>query len=386
MNRYAYEVMSFKEARRRLRVSQPVFNALLRSRLLGGYSPDGRVLVVGIEHYEFYGTQWMTEDRTDLSDRILDAEYMETMSLPPDHGEGDQIGVHTKMYIQSDNTPDLDEANASDTSWLAHFYLTPNAFFFPAPTTFGMIGAQLLKLDAPKKVRSAKLPTCLYPDPWGSLGLVSVYGLHQPLQDAYERAYDIVAPILDELSAKYDQPLPIAHNLVLRIPSGLMTTNYAKIPRTKKLPRDEPVLPSCPYPQLQPTVALYREGVSSNNPFHQFLALWKTYENACEVRGAWQKEHRRQPEKIHEEKFLTDAFGYREYVGLTFDEAKQRMERPLRVALAHGSNVRDGKPLTASSAEDLMSVSFAVPIIRYMAQVTIENVRTTLASAARSSA
>ncbi len=59
------------------------------------------------------------------------------------------------------------------------------------------------------------------------------------------------------------------------------------------------------------------------------------------------------------------------------------MERPLRVALAHGSNVRDGKPLTAASAEDLMSVSFAVPIIRYMAQVTIENVRATLATATR---
>ncbi|MBA3425573.1 MAG: hypothetical protein H0U04_13770 [Rubrobacter sp.] len=273
MNEYAYEVVSFKEARRRLRVSQPVFNALLRSRLLGGYFPDGHVLVVGIQHYRFYGTQWMTEDRTDLGDRMLDAEYMETMPVPPDHGEGDQTGVHTKMYIHSDNTPDLNEANATDKGWLAHFYLTPNTFFFPTPTTFGMVGAQLLKLDAPRKVPGAELPTCLYPDPWGSLGLVSVYGLHQPLQDAYEKAYDIVAPILDELSAKYDQPLPIAHNLVVRIPSGLMTTNYAKIPRTKKLLRDEPVLPSCPHPQRRPTVALYREGVSSNNPFHQFLAL-----------------------------------------------------------------------------------------------------------------
>lgn len=300
MNGYADDVMTFKEARRRLRVSQPVFNALLRSRLLGGYYPDGYVLVVGIEHYEFYGTQWITEDRDDLPDRLLDAEYMDTMPLPPDHGEGDQTGVHTRMYIQSDGTPDLEEANATDTGWLAHFYLTPNTFFFPAPTTFGMVGGQLLKLDAPRKVLDAKLPTRLYPDPSGSLGLVSVYGVNQPLERAYETAYDIVAPILDELSAKYDQPLPIAHNLLLHVPSGLMTTSYAKIPKTKKLPRNEPLLTLCPYPELRPTVALYREGVSSNNPFHQFIALWKTYENACEVRGIWKRKHRRQPEKVRE--------------------------------------------------------------------------------------
>lgn len=380
MNGYANEVMSAKEARRRLNVSQPVFNALQRSRLLGGYFRNGDVLVVGIEHYEFYGTQWMIEGRDDLGDRTLDAEYMETMPLPPDHGDGDQTGVHTRMYIQSDNTPDLEEANATDVGWLAHFYLTPNLFFFPAPTTFAMVGAQLLKLDAPRKVWDAKLPTCLYPDPYGSLGLVTVFGMKQPLEKAYETAYDIVAPVLDELSAKYDQPLPIAHNLVLQIPSGLMTTNYAKIPRTKKLTRDEPVLAACPYPQLRPTLALYREGASSNNPFHQFIALWKAYENACEVKGTWQREHKQRPQKVREEEFPVDAFGYREYAGMTFDEVKQQMERPLRVALAHGSNVRDGKPLTAASADDLMSVTFAVPIIRFMARVTIENVRATLNS------
>ena len=385
MNEYAYDFISFKEARRRLKVSQPLFNALLRSRLLGNYEPEGYVPVTGIEHYEQYGTQWITKERDDLEKRMLTAGFLESIPPPPDHGEGEQVGVQSTVYIQSDNTPDLEEANATDTGWLAHFYLTPNAFFFPPPTTFGMIGAQLLKLHAPRKVPGTKLPTCLFPDPYGSLGMVAVLGIKQPIEKAYERAYGIVGPVLDELSAKYDQPLPIAHTLVFRIPSGLMTTNYAKIPSTKTLSKDDPVLPACPYPQLTGTVALYREGISSNNPFHQFLTLWKSYENACEVRGAWRREHKRPDKKPHKEVIPENAFGYKGYKGLAFDEVKQRMERPFRVALAHGSNIRDREPITAALAEDLMSGSYAVPIIRYMAQVTLENVRATLASAEHSS-
>ena len=77
MTGFAYDVMSFKEARRRLKVSQPVFNALLRSRLLGNYYHEGYLLVASVKHYERYGTQWITEDRDDLQDRMLTAEFLE---------------------------------------------------------------------------------------------------------------------------------------------------------------------------------------------------------------------------------------------------------------------------------------------------------------------
>ncbi len=152
------DVLSFKEAKRRLRVSQPVFNGLLRSRLLGNYYQEGYVLVAGVEHYERYGTQWITEDRDDVEERMLTAEFLENRPQPPDSGEGEQSVVQSRLYIISDSTPDLEEANAMDMGWLAHFYLTPNTFFFPAPTTFGMIGAQLLKLGTPSKVPGAELP------------------------------------------------------------------------------------------------------------------------------------------------------------------------------------------------------------------------------------
>jgi hypothetical protein len=122
-----------------------------------------------------------------------------------------------------------------------------------------------------------------------------------------------------------------------------------------------------------------REGISSNNPFHQFLTLWKVYENTCRVRGAWRKEHRLKDKRVREE-VVPDAFGYAGYVDLAFDEVKKRLNDPFRVAIAHGDGKGDGKPRTAASAEDLMAVSYAVPVVRYMAQTTLENVRATLAS------
>jgi len=50
------------------------------------------------------------------------------------------------------------------------------------------------------------------------------------------------------------------------------------------------------------------------------------------------------------------------------------------VALAHGEDVENGEPKTVTSAEDFLSVVYAVPVIRDVAYVTLQNVRATLDS------
>jgi hypothetical protein len=50
---------------------------------------------------------------------------------------------------------------------------------------------------------------------------------------------------------------------------------------------------------------------------------------------------------------------------------------PYRVALAHAGKVDAGKPLTAASYEDYQKVASQVPVVRYMANVVLENVRAT---------
>ncbi|MDP9478655.1 MAG: hypothetical protein M3R38_23730 [Actinomycetota bacterium] len=377
-------VVPFREARRRLRVSAPAFNALVWSGLLGEITTRNEVFVAAIEHYERYGTQWRTEDRPELPDRMLTAEYIQAMPPPPDAGDNRYPGVQTKMYIVREGMPSVEEARETDTGWIAQFYLTPNPYCWPAPVSMGMVAPLLLKLPKARAVPGAKLPTKLYPDPYGSLAMAMVTCARRGDEEPLEAAYDVVAPILDELSVRYDQPLPIAHSLVVNIPSGLTTMMFPTIPDVRTIAPDDPLLPSVTHPELRDAAALYREGASSNNPFHQFLALWKAYENACEVRGEWRKRHKRPVAKVREEVF-PEAFGFRGYEGLTFDEVKQKLERPHRVALAHGANVRGGKPKTAASAEDVMGVSYSVPLVRYMARVTVENVEATLASTGEAS-
>ena len=375
------EVLSFKETRRRLRVPAPVFEALLRSKLLGAYDPAGWVQVAGIEAYERYGTQWSTDV---LGERMLSAEFVQNMP-PPRYPSGEEPpDTRRNFYIGPDMVPDADPENLRDknTGWIAHFYLRPNRLYWPAPTTLGMIEPLHLKLAKPKKVPKAALPTCLYPDPTGSLATIAVTCTDQPMApigEAFEAAYDVAGPILDELSVRYDQALPIAHMLFVGIPTGLMNTSSSKAPEIRQIDLDEEVLPAHRHPELRRAAALYREGASSNNPFHSFLAYWKAYENVVEVRSAWRKEHKRKDEVVREEVF-PDLFAFGDVKGLNFEQARQRLERPYRVALAHGGFIKDGEPRTAGSAKDVSEVSDQVPIVRYMAHAVLQNVGATLDS------
>ena len=284
------------------------------------------------------------------------------------------------MYISSGNA--LEDALENDTGWIAQFYLRPNTLFWPAPTALGMVGPLPLKLSAPRSIRGAALPTRLYPDPAGSLALVTVTSVkddRRSAADAYEDAYNVVGPVLDELSATYDLPLPVAHSLVVGIPSGLTNTSFPKIPMIRTLDGGEDIPPARPYPELRDAVALYREGVSSNNPLHSFLTLWKVYENACQVRGAWRNRHRLRAVQVRPE-VIPDYFAFDGFQDLNFDQARQRLKEQYRVPLAHGDD-RGVKPRTWASAQDVMDVSYKVPLVRYMANVVLENVRATLASA-----
>ena len=63
--------------------------------------------------------------------------------------------------------------------------------------------------------------------------------------------------------------------------------------------------------------------------------------------------------------------------GHKFEKAKELLRGPYRVALAHAGDVDAGKPLTGASHEDYLKVADKVPIVRYMANVVLENVRAT---------
>ncbi len=381
MEQHSGEVVTFVEAQQRLRATDGLFNALVKSWLLGRITTDNRLFVEGIESYERYGTQWITEDRPELPERTMNADYLRSIPPPPDVGPDRYPSVQQKVFAAHDEIDDdLTAVMESSTGWLVHFYLRPNVFCWPAPTSMGMVEGPLLKLPRKRQVLGADLPTVLYPDPYGSLALVAVHSPRPTAKEPFEVAYDVAGPILDELSVRYDQPLPISHSFIVYIPSALMATFFPSTPDVKTLKQSDRLLPRYPHTELKFALALYRESVSSSDPFHQFLALWKVYENAREVRRRWRTKYRRHVVRVAEER-IPAAFAFREYEGKTFEEVRQELNGPLRVAVAHGGDLRGGgEPKTAVSAEDLLSVSYAVPVVRYIAQITLQNVRATLES------
>lgn len=63
--------------------------------------------------------------------------------------------------------------------------------------------------------------------------------------------------------------------------------------------------------------------------------------------------------------------------GHKFEKAEKLLRAPYRVALAHAGRVDSGKPLTSASYEGYLKVATKVSVVRYMANVTLENVRAT---------
>lgn len=287
-----------KKAWGRLGVAEPVFNALARSALLG-YSLGSMFSDQAILSYQQFGTQWSVDEKYGPSRRILTDDIYE--NLPPVENIGPQppaTQTHAVIAPPSDAPGDM---GASDEGWIAHFYLVPNYFYFPNLTELAMIGAPPLKLSKPKPIPGAALPLTLYPHPSGYLGLVVVEGLGRPLKGAHREAYDVAMPLLDELSARFDVPLPVVHSMEVGVPSGTIHLNFAHRPRAKEIESETEIPPRCPHPELRDAYALYREAVSSNNPFHSFLTFWKVYEEAVYVRRGWGAKHKRSDKRIREE-------------------------------------------------------------------------------------
>jgi hypothetical protein len=126
-------------------------------------------------------------------------------------------------------------------------------------------------------------------------------------------------------------------------------------------------VPGCPHPELRAAYALYREAVSSNNPFHAFLTFWKVWEEALYVRNGRGARLKRPDTRVREEVFPDEfAFGAKpeeladptRHLGVEeekwlrgqpFDKARGILNGPYQVALAHAGKVDAGKALTGAT-------------------------------------
>lgn len=361
-------------------MSPDLLSALINSGLLG-YTTDHGVPLAGVEHFEQYGAQW----RPELGERHTGVESYQNLPHPTDiRGGAQPVGTVTQVRIAASNN--LHRAD-TDLGWIAQFYIRPNRFYFPDPAALALVNAPTLKLAHKREVLGTRWPTVLYPDPEGAVAMLMVRCPRFVGNHPLEAAYDVAAPVLDQLSFEYDQPLPVAQSLVVGVPSGVLTVQTHKPAPVRVIQATDSVLASPLHPELADAIALYREAISSNNPFHQFLTLWKVYENACTVRGNWRKHvHGRRGDsrsdvRVREEVF-PDVFVFAHLTGQSFDLARKEMTDLFRNAIAHGSLDDDTPPRTGASSVHFFQVAAKIPVLRYMARTILENVVATLSSTA----
>jgi len=357
--------LSLADAAARLLVGPDMFQALLGSGLLGPVV-DRMVTQAAVESFARYGTQW----QPGLPPRTLGRDPFQEFTASTES----ELGVRPTLAMTGIQIAGVDPEMVSpedDTGWIAQFYLKPNPYFFADPGSMALIGPVLLKLTAPTKVADAELSTWLFPDPSGALAMVAVIAQRTAREGAMETAYDIASPVLDELSARYDIPLPVAQTIVIGIPSGVIELRLPQPPRVHTIAAGDIVRPRTPRIELVDAVALYREAVSSSNPFHRFLTFWRVYENVLYVRRGWAKRTRQPTSKTVPEKFPDEtAFGT--FARVSFDQAKQRLNASHRVALAHG-DVASGRPRTGALSEDYFTVANSVPVIAFMPRTVLTN-------------
>ncbi|PWN06868.1 hypothetical protein DDZ15_06220 [Rhodohalobacter mucosus] len=347
-------------------MSQEYFSAIANSGLLGFYEND-KIPAISVHHFGLYGTQW----RPELGIRSAKSDMQNAQSGYV-HELYPGTVTESRIMPQGSSAKQLE----NDVKWIAQFYIIPNRFYFADPYSLALNGPTSINLESRFEVSGTALQCFLCPDPWGKLAMVMVFGTDAPSSTMWETAFDVVIPVLDEISFKYDQPLPIAHSIIVGVPSGVVYTYQFALPNEVTISIGSEIDLKESFVETRDAKALYREAISSNNPFHKFLTFWKVYENVVALRTEWRQKHRKADNKKTKE-IIPSGFSFKGYEGLSFDKVRQKMEKSKRHAIAHGG-LKDSAPLTSSAFDKIQDVGTSVPVIQYMAKIILENFEATL--------
>lgn len=352
-----------------------MYSAFARSGMFG-YCTKHSITNKGLKHFINYGTQWRDE---------LKHRYFPFQNVPDPWKRSDALlppgGVTWVRLAQKDNLMSCEE----DHGWIALYFIKPNRFFFPNPNELALIGPIPLKLKKMMEIEGLPQRIKIYPSPHNEFAMVMCYECPSDIdfsnpkstEIVYNTSYDLVTKLLNEISVLTDQPLPISQTFIIGIPSGVIYFRFSRPPRTVNFSPKEDTYPFCPFPALSDANALYREAISSNNPFHQFLTFWKVYENISFIRSQWRKDFKRNDERYTKE-IIPDIPEFKKFEGISFDEGKKKLYKPFRVAIAHG-RVKGGVPRTLAKSSDINEVIVHLPIIRYIARIALLNMRYNLA-------
>lgn len=221
-----------------------------------------------------------------------------------------------------------------------------------------------------------------FPNNQGRLSQVQIQGPADNLIHAEALAFDLVMPILSRWSFQYDVAVDVVAYQVLEERTSVQKWVFHLLGKEKMVDITERGLSS---PEYRTVLAAYREGANSRNPFYQFLCFYKVIEGVRNLR----KQRRaatidagggyREPpdEKIppligdlhlsnpHEVQAFTP------HLGKKFTRVTDDLRDELRNVIAHLEPTKDC--LVADKFEDVMDCELAVPVIRFICRIMMNN-------------
>jgi hypothetical protein len=300
---------------------------------------------------------------------------MNRLPTPDGIAGGAQLpSTQTELIIAAGLDPK--DGLKDDVGWLAHFYLRPNPFFFPNPSDMALVGPVPIKLKKRLKSTYFGLSVLVCPDPDDRFALIVVEGPPGTGGDPFDVAYEAAQAVLREVSFAGDVPLPIAHSMIVGVPSGVIRLQLPQSAPEVDFADLNVRLTEPANVELEEAKSLYWEGVSSPNVFHQFLTFWRIYERIVSARGAWRRANKRADVKITPER-MPPMWAWSSYSDMSFDRVRQELEGPYRDAIAH-ADAKHTVPRTPLRAVDVHRVADQISIVRYMARTLIKNFEATV--------
>jgi hypothetical protein len=184
----------------------------------------------------------------------------------------------------------------------------------------------------------------LVPNMWQRLGKILVPLEADNYEEAFDKSYETVLPMLCDLSYRYDVPLDILQvNVAERTTLSHMAQKMPDYPeaRLDEDPFGEEGLDYSALPLYSTLTYLYREGLNSSSVNYGFLCFYKVIEGILKLRKqrASTGDHRRYDnEKVEGE--ITKHFSS-DFHGKRFGYIIEKMA-PVRDRIAHAFLDRDG--------------------------------------------
>lgn len=226
-----------------------------------------------------------------------------------------------------------------------------------------------------------------FPNKHGRLGHAEMRYIADHFEDARRIAHDVLMPALSRWSFDHDVALQVSLLHISEVSTGTQWIAGVLVGAVQLLSFGEEAVRSTP--ECRTLLSSYREGLNAENPFLQALSFARVIEGVGRQRQVRVQQLLKEgttPTPRPSERIPLDIAAewpgptdsvVREamtaYAGQKFTSVMERLRPTIRNAVAHLDPTGEEHTLVADRWEDVRTVLRAVPVLRYMARVLLED-------------